>query len=91
MYVIVTKYLGYTDTKSSRIKATTNDKQSVTIEYDQGLSQQSNHDNAAHKLALKLNRKGSYVRGAHPDGKGDVYVRLGVGAAIGDDALAFRI
>lgn len=90
MTAIITKYFGYTNHRSSRIKASSFPNFSVTINYDCALSPEANHHAAAKALATKLERKGAYVVNTL-DANRNVYVRLSVGAALGDDALAFRI
>lgn len=70
---IVTKYLGPTNFRGSRIKATAY-AGSITIDYDPGLSQQANHDNAAKKLAAKFNWHGEWIAGGMPSEDGNCYV-----------------
>lgn len=70
---IITKYVGPTNFKGSRIKATAS-AGSVTVSYDSGLSSDANHDNAAYKLAEKFGWHGTYNRGGMPGDKGNVYV-----------------
>lgn len=72
---IVTKYLGPTNTRSGRIKATAF-AGSVTIEYDAGLSQDSNHLAAARKLAEKFKWRGKWIAGGMPSEDGNVYVNI---------------
>lgn len=61
MSVIRTKYLGPTNTKSARIKATLATA-SVTLPYDWELSGNGNHDRVARELAIKLNLLGQWAR-----------------------------
>lgn len=72
---IITKYLGPTNFRGSRIKATAY-AGSVTIDYDAGLSQQRNHDAAARKLAKKFGWHGDWVAGGMPSEDGNCYVVL---------------
>jgi hypothetical protein len=53
MKAIKTKYLGPTDTKGSRVKATC-DAGSVVIGYDSALSTEDNHRNAKNLLCDKF-------------------------------------
>lgn len=55
---IQTKYIGPTNTKGSRIKATAFGG-SVTVSYDDALSQEKNHQAAAIALAEKLGWSGA--------------------------------
>jgi len=54
MRAIITKYLGPSDTKGSRIKASVDDLPSVTIHYDDALSSEQNHVAAAVALLDRL-------------------------------------
>jgi len=53
MQAITTKFVGPTDTKGSRIKATA-EAGSVTIGWDHGLTSEGNHIAAAKALCAKL-------------------------------------
>jgi hypothetical protein len=53
---IVTKYLGPTDFRGSRVKATA-DAGSITIGWDDALDTNENHDRAARALCIKLGWK----------------------------------
>lgn len=59
---IITKYLGPTNTKGSRVKASC-EAGSVTVAWDHELDVESNHRKAARQLQLKLNRNDSLVGG----------------------------
>jgi hypothetical protein len=76
---ITTKYLGPTDHKGSRIKATCQ-AGSITLEWDSTLDSTANHDKAAVALADKLGWREGYhgdmVRGSPLDG-GYVYCFTG--------------
>ena len=62
MKAIETKYLGPTNTKGSRIKATDNDGNSIIIPYDYSLDTYEAHEKAAKRLVekLKWNEKGLF-------------------------------
>lgn len=53
MQAIKTKYLGATNTRGARIKATC-DAGSVTVSWDYELGAEANHDSARKALQLKL-------------------------------------
>ena len=64
MQTIATKYLGATDHRGARIKAThTGAYTSVTLGYDDALSAEGNHIAAAAALAGKLEWEGDYTGG----------------------------
>ncbi len=74
MRCIVTKYLGPTNHRGSRVKATCGEK-SVTIPWDDAKGSVENHDLTARVLASKLSsRAASLVSAESPDGRGYVYV-----------------
>lgn len=54
MKAITTKYLGPTNVKGSRIKATEPDGKSVTLHWDHALDAEENHAAAAKALMTKL-------------------------------------
>ena len=54
MRAIITKYLGPSDTKGSRIKASVDGLPSRTISYDDALSSEQNHVAAALALVERL-------------------------------------
>lgn len=70
---IVTKYLGPTNFRGSRIKASAY-AGSVTIDYDASLNTEQNHMAAARKLAHKYGWKGTWYAGGLPGADGNVYV-----------------
>lgn len=70
---IVTRYLGPTDHRGARVKATAA-AGSVTIPWDHALNVDENHDAAACALAHKLGWCREWIAGGHPDGRGNVYV-----------------
>lgn len=76
MSIIRTKYLGPTDHKGSRIKASIG-PDAVTLPYDYTLTGSSNHKSAAHALATKLGLEGRWARYTdHAAGNGYVFVNL---------------
>lgn len=64
---ITTKYLGPTDTRGARIKATC-DAGSLTVPYDHALDAPGNHREAAKALAVRLNWPGRYAGGGTKEG-----------------------
>ena len=72
MQAITTKYLGPTDYRGARIKATCQ-AGSVTVPFPY---EDSDHDAAARALIAKLGWGGQWVSGGLPDGRGDAYVCL---------------
>lgn len=64
---ISTKYLGPTDRRGSRVKATA-EAGSVTVSWDDALSVVQNHAEAARALALKFGWLGTWVGGGGNDG-----------------------
>lgn len=76
MSIIRTKYLGPTDHKGGRIKASIG-PDAVTLPYDHALSGSGNHKSAAWALATKLGLEGSWARYTdHATGDGYVFVNL---------------
>jgi hypothetical protein len=69
MMAIETRYLGPTNSRGSRIKATA-DAGSVTVPYDHALSSTQNHAKAAQALAMKFGWTGSWVGGGLPNSSG---------------------
>lgn len=85
---ITTKYIGATNSKGARIKATCQAK-SVTIPYDYEGNADSVHTKAAKALADKLGWRGSWAGGGLPDGKGNAYVMLP--GVFGGSDLTFKV
>lgn len=80
MQTIITKYLGPTNARGSRIKARQSGSYackpvSVTIAWDYSLSAEQNHTNAAKAVAAKLGWRGDWV-GGDSGGTGLVFVGL---------------
>ena len=67
MKAIRTTYLGPTDTKPSRIKASTGE-QSIIVSYSHELTSDGEHGRAARMLADKYAWKGDLIGGGFPDG-----------------------
>jgi len=74
---IVTKYLGPTNYRGARVKATAQ-AGSVTLSWDHALGIDENHDAAAMALAKKFgwDENHDLVTGGHPSGRGNVYVMV---------------
>lgn len=77
MQAITTKFLGPTNFRGSRVKATCQ-AGSLTVSWDHALDSEANHDVAARMLAEKLGwvapHYGRLVGGGLPDGRGNCYV-----------------
>lgn len=74
---IVTKFLPCTNFRPSRIVATASAGR-VIVSRDHALNMNADHARAAKALADKFGWRGVWVQGAMPDGKGDVFVCMGV-------------
>lgn len=75
MQAIITKYLGPTNHRGSRIKATAY-AGSVTVPFDYSLDTVERHRAAAMALAAKYGwREGAWTYGEMPDGSGFAFVR----------------
>ena len=77
MQAIITRYIGPTDHRGSRVKACCQ-AGSVTLGWDDALGPDENHDAAAVALARKLGwdarcYPSRLVRAGSPDGHGNVY------------------
>ena len=80
MKAITTKYHGATNTRGSRISAQDENRNRVSLAYDDELSSDENHDAAALALCHKMNwKRHNLVRGHEK--RGNVYVFMA------DDAL----
>lgn len=77
MQAIETKYLGPTNSRGSRVKATC-EAGSITLSWDDALNPSDNHDAAARALILSLEwdsaARGAWYRGATKGSAGYVYV-----------------
>ncbi len=85
MQAIETKYLGPTNFRGARIKASAQ-AGSVTVPYDHALNVEGNHDAACKALVRKWGWFGSWIRGALPSSRGNVYVALNGGFMPGPPA-----
>lgn len=70
---IVTKYLGPTNYRGARVKATCQ-AGSVTLAWDDALDVNGNHDAAAKALTAKVGWSVRLYGGSLPDGTGNCYV-----------------
>ena len=75
LQAITTKYLGPTNHRAGRIKATAARGLSITIEYQHGLGTNANHARAAGALCQKLGWYGTYASGGME--LGNAYVAIG--------------
>lgn len=73
---ITTKFIGPTNSKGSRIKATCQ-AGSITVPYTYETSIDGQHHKAALALAEKLGWTGQWAGGSNPNGTGNVYVLVG--------------
>lgn len=71
---IATKYIGPTNHKGSRVKATSSSGLSITIHWNYALDTDDNHKRAAVALCGKLGWSGRLAVGGAPKGCGNVYV-----------------
>lgn len=74
MQAIVTKYLGPTNKRGARVKATSASGQSLTIPWRSELDEELNHRIAAENLRDKLQWKGKLVSGELKSGFVFVFV-----------------
>lgn len=91
MQAIITKYIGPTNKRGSRIKARqaasyAGKPKSVTIDWDYGLRVEHNHKAAAIALAAKLGWHGDWAGGSNC---GEGYVFVNVDAAT-DERMTFN-
>lgn len=70
---IITKFIGPTNFRGSRVKATA-DAGSITLSWDHALNSERNHDAAAEALARKFKWSGTWYGGGLPDNRGNAYV-----------------
>ncbi len=61
---ILTKYLGPTNHRGSRVKAYTESGLKITVSWDHALNVEMNHRAAAHALANKMGWHGNWAGGA---------------------------
>lgn len=72
---IETRYLGPTNTKGGRIKATAW-AGSITVPYDHALSPEKNHAKAAFALIADMGWDGTFAQGGNAKGNGYVFVNV---------------
>jgi hypothetical protein len=76
---IVTHYIGPTNYRGSRVKATCA-AGSITLGWDHSLNSEQNHDAAAKALANKFDWVGEWHSGGLPDNRGNCYVQGNIGS-----------
>lgn len=86
---IVTRYLGPTDRRGARVKATAA-AGSVTVSWDHALDQAANHAAAAQALAAKFGWGGRWYAGGLPDEAGNVYVDASEYGGLGEAAFVLQ-
>jgi hypothetical protein len=72
---IETKYMGPTNTRGSRIKATAA-AGSVMVPFDYQLNPDGNHKAAADALIAKMGWQGTFAQGGNVKGDGYVFVNV---------------
>jgi len=82
MQAIVTKFLGPTNVRGSRVKASAA-AGSITLSWDHSKNPTGNHAAAAEALARKLGWAGRWIAGGNPDDSGFTFVC--VDGAMGDE------
>lgn len=70
---IITKYVGPTNTRGSRVKATAS-AGSITLAWDCSLNAERNHARAAEALANKFKWSGNWHQGGVPNDSGYAFV-----------------
>jgi hypothetical protein len=75
MQAITTKYIGPSNVRGSRVKATCQ-AGSITLQWDDSLNSERNHEAAAKALAAKLDWHGEWRGGSPHDGRGFCFVCL---------------
>lgn len=76
LQAIVTKFIGPTDRRGSRVKATAS-AGCITLSWDHAWNSEQNHARAALALAAKMNWDGKYVGGGMPNDSGYAWVNAG--------------
>lgn len=66
MKAIKTTYLGPTNVRGSRVKASDCDRNSIILSWDNALDSDENHKAAAKALCDKMNWQGELVMGSFP-------------------------
>lgn len=70
---VVTKWIGPTSTRGSRVKATAS-AGSITLHWDHTLNPEQNHMAAAKALAEKFSWKGDWYAGGMPNDSGYCFI-----------------
>lgn len=83
---IITKYLGPTNTRGSRIKAMAA-AGSITLPVDDSLNIEQRHAKAAEALCRKFGWNGSYYQGGMPGDDGYCFVAAAFGKLASDPAF----
>src|ERR1700749_1692009 len=71
---ILTRYIGPTNRRGSRIVADAGLKRRVILDYQPGLSSDQNHDLAARGLAMLFKWKGDLIKGHMENGRAYVFL-----------------
>lgn len=87
---IETKYMGATNHRGSRVKATAY-AGSITVGWDHGLDVNANHARAAAALCEKLGWSGVLIGSSRPDGCGNMYALVKPDQDGAKDCLVMRI
>ena len=74
---IVTRYLGATNFRDSRVKATSASGLTLTLSWDHALDVDANHIAAARALATKLQWRGEWHGGGTQGDRGYTFVVVG--------------
>lgn len=74
--VIRTKYLGWTNRRPNRIKASAEGVKPLIVNYDDDMDPECNHREVAKALAVRQGWTGEYVGGTLTNGE-NVYVKIG--------------
>lgn len=71
---IITRYIGPTNFRGSRVKADAGDKRTITVSWDYGLNSDQNHAKACEALCRKMKWDGKLVGGSMEHGWAWVFV-----------------
>lgn len=74
MIAILTKYLGPTDNRSSRVRVTTSNGHRLIVPWDDNLNADENHRAAAFKLCNKMGWTGDLASGGPKDGAAHCFI-----------------
>ncbi len=87
MKAITTKYHGPTNTRGSRVSASDEDGNRVSLPYDHALNQDEMHDAAALALCAKMKWIGHDLMRGHQK-QGNVYVFMSSDAVVSQEVSA---